>query len=452
MKGGIFLLATKYYGRLVLKSDVPKEILANNPFEEMEAICIKNGKILCNRCGQITNKNQGYLPNNNYYCPKCIILGRMSTLQKLVYLPNMKEKFTLPNEVLTWKGNLSKYQQKCSQELQTAIEKRQRFLLWAVTGAGKTEMLFKPLERGIKAGLRIAIASPRVDVCNELFPRIDAAFKHVSKILLHGRTDAKYEYTQIVVCTTHQLLNFKAAFDVLIIDEVDSFPYVNDNGLKFAAQKAIKDNGALIYLTATPSHELSQQIKRNQLITSYLPLRFHQNPLPEIKLLFSNNWWQEISEKKQLNRKVIKILKQWVQSENQFLIFVPHVSMLEEVFQVIQENLPANVKGQTVHAQDPLRIEKVQMMRDKEIRYLITTTILERGVTFPKIDLIVLGADNEVFSISSLVQIAGRVGRSLDRPKGDVYFMCDNYTKTVHKAKQQIIFLNRKAKKMLANE
>lgn len=446
------MLATKYYGRLVLKSDVPKEILKKHPFEEMEAINIKNGKIFCNRCGQMTNKKQGYLPNNNYYCPKCIILGRMSTLQKLVYLPNMKEKFEIPKKVLTWRGELSQYQEKCSNELQTAIKNKQRFLLWAVTGAGKTEMLFKPLERAIKKGLRVAIASPRVDVCNELFPRIDAAFKNVSKILLHGRTDVKYEYTQIVVCTTHQLLKFKSAFDVLIIDEVDSFPYVNDNGLKFAAQKAVKDDGALIYLTATPSHELSQQIKNKQLITSYLPLRFHQQPLPEIKLLFSNNWWQEISEKKQLNRKVIKILKRWAQSENQFLIFVPHVSMLQEVHKVIQKYLSDQVKGKTVHAQDPKRIEKVQMMRDKEIRYLITTTILERGVTFPKIDLLVLGADNEVFSISSLVQIAGRVGRSLERPKGDVYFLCDNYTKTVKKAKQQIIFLNRKAKKMLDSE
>ena len=79
---------------------------------------------------------------------------------------------------------------------------------------------------------------------------------------MHGRSEETYRYTQLVVCTTHQLLKFKEAFDVLIIDEVDAFPYVNNKELLFATKQAIKKTGTLIYLTATPSNELAKKIKR----------------------------------------------------------------------------------------------------------------------------------------------------------------------------------------------
>ncbi|MEY8741167.1 helicase-related protein [Bacillales bacterium AN1005] len=61
-------------------------------------------------------------------------------------------------------------------------------------------------------------------------------------------------------------------------------------------------------------------------------------------------------------------------------------------------------------------------MRNKEIKLLITTTILERGVTFPNIDVAVLGAEDAVFTASALIQIAGRAGRSVKNPFGDVAF------------------------------
>ncbi len=62
-------------------------------------------------------------------------------------------------------------------------------------------------------------------------------------------------------------------------------------------------------------------------------------------------------------------------------------------------------------------------MRNEELDFLITTTILERGVTFPGIDVIVLKADDEIFSAAALVQIAGRVGRNSDRPTAGSYFI-----------------------------
>ncbi|CAI2573905.1 ComF operon protein 1 [Apilactobacillus kunkeei] len=87
-------------------------------------------------------------------------------------------------------------------------------------------------------------------------------------------------------------------------------------------------------------------------------------------------------------------------------------------------------------------------MREQRKLFLITTTILERGVTFPGIDVIVFGAEDEVFSTSSLVQIAGRVGRKLDRPTGEVLFLAEENTLAIKSAINQIKYMNKKAKKL----
>ncbi|UDM31835.1 helicase-related protein [Lentilactobacillus laojiaonis] len=85
-------------------------------------------------------------------------------------------------------------------------------------------------------------------------------------------------------------------------------------------------------------------------------------------------------------------------------------------------------------------------MRDHEFKFLITTTILERGVTFPGIDVMVINADSEIFSTSALVQIAGRVGRSITRPTGEVLFIYEHLNKNIRQAQYQINLMNRKAK------
>ena len=68
-------------------------------------------------------------------------------------------------------------------------------------------------------------AIPRTDVVIELVPRLKKAFPHAKVIGLHGHSDEKNDYGDIVISTTHQLIRFYQAFDLLIIDEVDAFPY-----------------------------------------------------------------------------------------------------------------------------------------------------------------------------------------------------------------------------------
>jgi competence protein ComFA len=76
----------------------------------------------------------------------------------------------------------------------------------------------------------------------------------------------------------------------------------------------------------------------------------------------------------------------------------------------------------------------------------LTTTILERGVTFPNIDVAVVGAEDDTFTESALVQIAGRVGRSPQFPTGDITFFHYGITRAMIRARNQLLRMNRQAR------
>ena len=77
----------------------------------------------------------------------------------------------------------------------------------------------------------------------------------------------------------------------------------------------------------------------------------------------------------------------------------------------------------------------------------MTTTILERGVTFRDIDVFVLGTEDRVFTEASLVQIAGRAGRHKDFPTGLVVYGHYGKTKALKGAVRQIKEMNNEARK-----
>ena len=432
-----------YYGRRVL---VSRHEVKQSGIQELPTIRIDAGNIRCYRCNHVTAKSLGALPQGEFYCPHCINLGRVSTLNKFYHVPEPNQ-FTIIEPVLTWKGELSPLQQQASEKISQGMAAHVQQLLWAVTGAGKTEMMFAGIAAAIKRGERIGVASPRVDVCLELFPRLKAAFANCDIALLHGRQELPYHYAQLTICTTHQLLRFYHAFDNLIIDEVDAFPYAANASLLYATKQAIKENGGCLYLTATPGDALLREIKSKRLVVNYLPLRYHGHLLPQIKVRLAFGWRRRL-ERQKLPPQVIQQLQETLREGHRFLLFVPHIADLALVEAALRHSF-TTFRFATVHASNPERLEKVQKMRDGDYDFLVTTSILERGVTFPEIDVYVLGADDPVFSSSALVQIAGRAGRAQSRPTGRVVFWINCNCRQVNQAISQVKYLNRKGQRLI---
>ena len=424
------------YGRLLTESQMTNDL--KEIAQELPAMEKQNGRYQCFRCGSLIDQKLWKLSEEVLYCRACIQLGRIRSDQKLYAIV---QKDFEGQEVLNWKGTLTSYQQEVSEGLIQAVKAGKHALVHAVTGAGKTEMMYQVVATAIKAGKTVCIATPRIDVCIELYGRMKEDFS-CSISLLHGESDP-YFRTPLVIATTHQLLKFYQAFDLLIIDEVDAFPFVDNPMLYKAAQNAIKKEGNTLYLTATSTDELDKKVKKKEIIRYSLPRRFHGNPLvvPEIK------WVSKMREKIEKGRipyELLKLIKKQRQTHYPLLIFISEIELGQQFKENIKNYFPKEKVGfVSSQTQDRLRI--VEEFRNKEKTILVSTTILERGVTFPLVDVFVLESNHRLFTKSALVQISGRVGRSKERPTGQLLFLSDGITKEMKKAIKEIKQMNQEA-------
>lgn len=365
-------------------------------------------------------------------------MKRVRSDQALYYFP--QEDFP-KQDVLKWRGQLTPFQEKVSEGLIQAVEKKESILVHAVTGAGKTEMIYQVVAKVIDDGGVVCLASPRIDVCLELYKRLQNDFA-CDIALLHGESDP-YFRTPLVVATTHQLLKFHHAFDLLIVDEVDAFPYVDNSVLYYAVNQCVKMEGLRIFLTATSTDELDKKVRTGELKRLSLPRRFHGNPL----IIPKPVWLSDFNcylDKSQLSPRLKTYIKKQRKTGYPLLIFASEIQKGERLKELLQEHFP-NEKIGFVSSVTENRLEQVQDFRDGELTILISTTILERGVTFPCVDVFVVEANHRLFTKSSLIQIGGRVGRSMDRPTGELLFFHDGLNTSIKKAIKEIKQMNKEA-------
>ncbi|MFC2947266.1 DEAD/DEAH box helicase [Virgibacillus sediminis] len=365
--------------------------------------------------------------------------------EPLYYWSGPRYEWPCINNPCTWQGTLTPYQRHAAERIAEAVRSEDKeLLIWAVCGAGKTEMLFPGIAEALTLGKRVCVATPRADVVRELLPRFEASFKHTKIQGLYGGADKKDDASQLTISTTHQLLRYREAFDVMVIDEVDAFPFHKDPSLPYAADRAKTLQSTTVYLTATPRKTHHRRIRQKKLPHIFVPVRFHGHPLPVplLKMCFT---LKKDFQNNQFPPSMIRWLSVRKNPDRQLLIFVPTIELAEKLVETWKvSNLSTAGSAAPVHASDPKREQKVDAFRKRQLDVLVTTTILERGVTFPSVDVAVLHAGHEVFDEAALIQISGRAGRSPDDPEGEVLFFHDGKTESMMKAVREIKNMNRR--------
>ena len=295
-------------------------------------------------------------------------------------------------------------------------------LLWAACGAGKTEVCFPSAAWALKQGKSVLFAAPRQDVINDVAPRIQRDFPNYPVQVLTGTSTVKFQDGGMVLATTHQVLRFWRAFDLIFMDEMDAFPYHGSRALEWGLNHALRPGGKLLYLTATPSPKALKAVRRGEMQLIRLPARHHRNALP-VPI------WEKYRQGLEPNRWTglgvpqIKSLR----TQGPVLVFVPKISWIEPWIKGFRQCFPSWVVDGSYSA-DSGRSSKIERLRRGEFDLFVSTTILERGITLPGIQVVVLGADHPVFDERALVQMAGRVGRTKESPEGTVVFMSQQRT------------------------
>ncbi|MBY9077616.1 DNA/RNA helicase [Paenibacillus sp. HN-1] len=409
----------------------------------------------CRRCGSVATGRTACAAcglAGCAYCEACLALGRSRScalLLRSAHLPAVRGTADPGTGGLARRWGLSAAQAEAAgaalrflaePRIGSAGGRPGRFLLWAVTGAGKTEMMFPLLEAVLAAGGRALIATPRRDVVLELAPRLARAFPAASISVLYGGSPDRWKSGALTLATTHQLLRFHRGFDLVIIDEIDAYPYHGDPMLAFAAEKACKPGGAFVYLSATPPVTMQSEIRQGQLAHARVPARFHGHPLPVPERLVMSSV-TDCLKRGRLPAALGRSLQKSIERKAQVFVFITRIAQIEGVLRLLRRSLPG-IPMEGTSSQDPERSGKVAAFRNREFALLVTTTILERGVTVPRSDVFVLDADNRLFDEASLVQMAGRAGRSQEDPNGRVVFASPVWSRAQRSARSQIRTMN----------
>lgn len=379
----------------------------------------------CPRCGNKNPRYIGYL-NGKPYCRFCISMNGKSAK------PPKKKNGAV---ILKLDYALSEEQERISEKVVANYKQNKDTLINAVCGAGKTELVYKLISFCLSQHKTVAFAVPRRDVVIELCMRIRDAFpsNYVTSVY-GGHTD--HLEGDIVVLTTHQFYRYEKYFDLIILDEIDAFPFKDNKLLNLMFFRAARGN--IVMLSATPSDDIIQYFTQENREILYLNTRFHRHPLPVPEVVIKIGYLKFFY--------LISKVKKFIEEEKKVFIFTPTIDRCEFIFKVVSKVLP---NGRFVHSKCKDRSQIISDFKKGKYDYLVSTAVLERGVTFKNLQVIIFDADSEIYDSASLIQISGRVGRKFDAPEGEVIFLVNKATTEIENAISTIKHKNESLQNML---
>ena len=373
---------------------------------------------ICPICENKETKYIGYREGKPY-CRKCIEFNGRNVLE-VCNKPMSGKVFT--------SYSLTEDQDIISQEIVKNIAGNNNVLVHAVTGAGKTEITFNVISKFLNEGKIVAFAVPRKDIVIELYQRLSSVFRMAQVVSLYGGNTERM-VGNLIILTTHQLYRYLNYFDLVVLDEIDAFPFKNNEVLNTFLKKSNKGN--FIYMTATLSDEEKEIYlnKKFKLLTLYK--RFHGMPLPVPTIQIGYGVFKYILLLSK-TRKFYKELKP-------FLVFVPKIVECKNIYMFLKLFIK---DGNCVFSSKKDRENIIKDFKNGKLKYLVTTSVLERGVTIDNLQVIIFNASHELYTRESLIQIAGRVGRKTSHPNGEVIYISSKKTIEMTNSIEEISRIN----------
>ena len=268
---------------------------------------------VCSRCGNSDPKYIGYL-NGKPYCRFCISMRGKNATKKLPGRGAVVINLGYP---------LSKEQKNLSKQIVENYQNNIDTLVNAVCGAGKTELVYGVIAHCLSLGKVVAFAVPRRDVVIELSQRIHMVFPHNSVVSVYGGHTDKL-VADIVVLTTHQLYRYEKYFDLIILDEIDAFPFKDNKLLNSMFFRAIKGN--IIMMSATPSKDIIDYFSQGNRKILELNTRFHRHPLPVPEAVILFGIFKILY--------LIKTMRKMISEGKKVFVFAPTISRCESLFKI----------------------------------------------------------------------------------------------------------------------
>ncbi|WP_127404557.1 primosomal protein N' [Neisseria meningitidis] len=196
---------------------------------------------------------------------------------------------------------LNANQQKASDAIQTAFGSFQPFLLYGITGSGKTEVYFDAMAKVLAQGRQVLFLLPEINLTPQLLKRVENRFADVPTAVLHSQMAAgkrTQDYLRAMLGQAKLVIGTRLAVftpmddvGLIVVDEEHDGSFKQDNELRYHARDLAvwraKQSGCPVVLgSATPSLESWHKAQSGAYRLLQLTERAHTAAqLPQVDIL-----------------------------------------------------------------------------------------------------------------------------------------------------------------------
>ena len=196
---------------------------------------------------------------------------------------------------------LNANQQQASDEIQTAFGSFQPFLLYGITGSGKTEVYFDAMAKVLAQGRQVLFLLPEINLTPQLLKRVEDRFADVPTAVLHSQMAAgkrTQDYLRAMLGQAKLVIGTRLAVftpmddvGLIVVDEEHDGSFKQDNELRYHARDLAvwraKQSGCPVVLgSATPSLESWHKAQSGAYRLLQLTERAHTTAqLPQVDIL-----------------------------------------------------------------------------------------------------------------------------------------------------------------------
>ena len=192
-------------------------------------------------------------------------------------------------------------QQAAAQAVQTAFDTFQTFLLYGITGSGKTEVYFDVMAKVLAAGRQVLFLLPEINLTPQLLKRVEARFADVPTAVLHSQTASgkrTQDYLRAMLGQAKLIIGTRLAvftplpdLGLTVVDEEHDSSFKQDNELRYQARdlavwRARQSSCPIILGSATPGLESWHKAQTGAYRLLELAERAHSAArLPQVDIL-----------------------------------------------------------------------------------------------------------------------------------------------------------------------
>ena len=269
---------------------------------------------------------------------------------KLMLLSNNAIEDNIKNNFQVFESNiknnsikLSEDQKKSLKEMVVLKNKFRVHVLQGTTGSGKTFVYFEALKSIIKKGFQGLILLPEIGLTGQFEQKFVEYFgfnpavwhsgisKKKKEIIWNGISNGKIQV--IIGARSSLFLPFKK-LGIIIVDEEHDQSFKQDEGITYNARdmaiaRASFENIPINLITAVPSVETYENIKKGKYSLSRLNQRYQNASLPNYEIINLNN--SKLEKQSWLSNEIIKKVNSHLEKKDQVLFFLnrrgfsPHV-------------------------------------------------------------------------------------------------------------------------------